>query len=262
MFKEKQYFSSLIFSHPLIEEPKDLLGTILLGSFETGENIEHGKHPFMHLLHCSKKPYKMTAEEAKAIDLFKKKKKPNIRDMGGHEEFLYDCYLKTIASNSHSQPQIMFCAPIRQILKEVIDSDANKLKSEKVTFFRLKILEFCKYIKNHRELGMRIKRINMQISDAYDASRVALYGNDVLRSKIYGTLKDLATPTSLQIFYKNEHEQEVVFNADGAGNWSFYLRVQKDIHLFAEAFRVLGKAGFLKDTYNDPRRRESQQENP
>ena len=259
MSKEKQHFSALIFSHPLIKKPNDLLGTILLGSFKTGEKIESGKTTFLHLEHYSKFPYKMTSEEAKATDLFKNKKRPNIKNIGDHEEFLYDCYLKTVVPPPHGQPQFMFSAPLRQILKKVVDSDANKLKSEKVTFYRLKILEFCKYLEDHSELRMRVKRINLQIPGASDASRMALYGNDVLKSIIYLTIKDFATPTSLQIVYNNEHEQEIVFNTDGAGNWSFYLRLQKDIRIFAEAFRALGNAGFLKDTYNDPRRRETQE---
>jgi hypothetical protein len=257
MSKEKQHFSALIFSHPLIKKTNELLGTILIGSFETGESIETGKVSFMHLEHYSKTPYAMTTEEAKATDLFKKKKRPNVRNVGEHEEFSYDCYVKSVMPQSQGQQQFMFCAPIRQILRKVVDSDATKLKSEKVTFYRLKILEFCRYLEEHSELRMRVKRINMQIPGASDASRIALYGNDVLKSIIYLRLKDFATPTSLQIVYKNEHEQEIVFNTDGAGNWSFYLRVQKDIHIFAEAFRALGKLGFLKDTYNDPRRRES-----
>ena len=259
MFKEKQHFSSLIFSHPSVEKPIGLIGTILTGSFEATEDAERSKSSFTHLEHYSQKPYKMTAEEAKAIDLFKKKKRPHVITKAGHEQFVYDCYLKSITYHTNDQPKFIFCTPIYQILK-VVDSKADKLKSEKVTFYRLRLPDFCKYLRENNELGMRVKRMNMQVHEGIEeAHGVALYGKDVLKSTLYEILMDYTEPTSLQIVYKNEQDREIVFNVDRSGNWSFYLRVQKDIHVFAEAFRALGNAGLLKKTHNDPRRRESKE---
>ena len=257
MFDEKQYFHALTFSHPKLSSLKAVHQNILGDDFVKEKEIQlSSDFRVWHFNYKTVEPIQRIPDDLTGLNI----KVPRSETMNGKTYYLYDCYLLKIKIDN-KPVCFIFAAPFKKILKSSIDSSAPKLQSEKLSFYLINLIQFCKKIESAQfDHILNITRINLySIVEPALLKSVAMYGDNILSSGPYGKIKEFTSPSALRISYFGHADDKFSFNTDRGGNWSFYLRVKEELFCFKEIYGFLFEQDLLETSFNDPRRRESSQ---
>jgi len=254
MFGEKQYFSALAFSHPLLQSLKAVTSKLLGESFEVHKDESHAEIPFLHLYFATNKPYHRIADEITSRRI----KVPKTKRIEGITFFLYNCYLMQVATSRGVH--FILAAPFKTLLNDCLDANAPMLNSEKLSFYFLRLTDFCNTFETaHYRNIVTVTRINLQVVvGGSKVKSLALYGDDVLLSDAYAQLRVFTIPSAIRMV-SEPGDASFAINTDRPGNWSFYLRNKNDLPRLGRLFTTFTNAGILEASFSDPRKRVSSQ---
>jgi len=255
MYKEKQHFTGLIFSHPKLTSISESLSCFLGSSYEIKKDVSLVPSSITHLHYFSSTRYHRALDTQ---ELVSNQKRPHTRRIDGKTHYLYDCYLTKFELNSSIC--FFFSTPFKDLLRDIIDAKAIKLQSEQLTFYFVDLSRFCSLFESSESsTEITVSRINLQAVGSSGVKSIALYGDDVLRTEPYKKVKALARPSSVRMIFNNGDET-FALNTDRAGNWSYYLKKQTELNAIFPIITYFTKMNLLKTTFNDPRKRVSPQD--
>ncbi|MCK5347678.1 MAG: hypothetical protein KAR20_29925, partial [Candidatus Heimdallarchaeota archaeon] len=189
--------------------------------------------------------------------------KPKTKRIRNTTHYLYDCYLIELIldKNNFPYPLYLFASPFKKMLKDIVDSDVIKLKSEKASFHYLNIPLLIERLKSTDENpGIFVTRVNLQTTGADGLKSITLYGDDVVFSKQYDDISRFSKPSSIRLVYRKLGDEGFAVNTDRGGNWSFYLKDQSELICFEYMLCYFEVNGLIDKTYTDPRKRRSTQD--
>lgn len=256
MFKEKQHFAGLIFSHPKLTSISETLNCFLGSNYEIKNSGSSVPSSIIHLYYISQLKYHRVLDNQ---ELLSNQKRPQTKRIDGKIYYLYDCYLTNFELNNSIC--FFFSVPFKDLLRDIIDAKAKKLQSEQLTFYYVDLPRFCSIFEGSDSLTqITISRINLQAVGSSGLKSIALYGDDVLRTEPYKKVKTLARPTSVRMIFNNCEDTLFALNTDRVGNWSYYLKKKERLDSFLPIITHFTEMNLLKHTYNDPRKRVSPQD--
>lgn len=258
MYSEKQHFSAILFSHPMLFSCIEVLDKLLVGKYEHVQNTTVGNgETLSHIYYITKTKYHRFDDEP--ITTYHKK--PKSRKIGGETHYLYDCYLMEIPQLNQDTPLYLFSSPFKNLLKDSINSSLKSMRSEKLTFNFIDLSELIICLsKTNQNPDMTISRMNLQAIGPIGVRSVALYGDDVLLSALFDSIKKYTNPSSVRLVYNEDSKNTFSINTDRAGNWSFYLKKQQELYKLHKIFAFILDNELVRKTYNDPRLRRSLQD--
>lgn len=253
MYSEKQHFSGVLISHPKLKDLNSVVSNFLGIDFEVKNSDSDG---YLHLSYLSKTPFHREPVEG---SIYQGHKKPEVRKVDGKNRYVYDCYLSKFAYANRSI--FLYAAPFKGILKDTVDPKARTLQSEQLSFHFLDLVKFCELFEGvGAPSEMTISRINLQTIGTSGLKSIAFFGEDVLRTEQYENIKLLTRPSSLRLVYNDRLSKSLSINTDRAGNWSFYLKQREELNALFPIFNFFSEKSLVKSTYNDPRKRQSLQD--
>lgn len=256
MYKEKQHFTGLIFSHPKLTSILETLTCFLDSSFEIKKETHSFPSEITHFHYISQSKYHRVLDNQ---NLSSNQKRPQTKRIDGKTYYFYDCYLTKFDLNKNIC--FFFSAPFKDLLRDIIEPKAEKLHSEQLTFYYVDLPRFCSLFESSESSSqITVSRINLQSVGSSGLKSIALYGEDVLRTEPYRKVKTLARPSSVRMIFNNGEDAVFAINTDRAGNWSYYLKKQIELNSIFPIINYFTKMDLLKSTFNDPRKRISPQD--
>jgi hypothetical protein len=254
MYREKQYFAALMFSHPMLSDVDTVIKRILGDPFESVSDVIASTDTIARHMHfVSGDAYHRLDDR---LEFTANLKRPQTRRIGGTTFFLYDCYLLQFKIDQ-TRSYFIFAAPFKKMIKDSLDASAPKLASERLSFHFIKLIKLCdQFARTDVHHNLKVTRINLQaILGIAGVKSISLFGDDVLISEPYERVRLFTSPSAIRIFFDNEAGSTLPVNTDRAGNWSFYLKSQNNLGSFREIMFYLHTNGLLGTSYNDPRKR-------
>lgn len=264
MFSEKQHFSAILISHPILSNSNHQVKDIFVGDIELLDVKKSSENSTItHIHYIVPETKYLRFQHSQTNGKTEPRKRPKKISKGNSNFFCYDCYIVEFFSDISKQRLMFFGAPFKELLKDAINSSLPKVKSEKVSFHYVDLSGLVKILRTTvKSPSISISRMNLQVTGEMGLRSLALYGEDVLLSSVYGSesVQRYTKPSSLRMNYSDDPSRMFALSTDRFGNWSFYLRKKNELSTLNKIFDFLISNNLLHKTFNDPRLRRSAQD--